>query len=174
MTTYERIIMLIKLGKTPIVKDEDWEYSACIYQKDWMVFISWCVNGIDNIYINNWSLRNKEEIEYYNREIVRIDTPEKHIFKAWDIIDLDIEALEKTSNWEEYKKNYGDGKWLEIKSICNERDWLYYRIKTKDKSTRWNIWAEFILPHQEEDDEIEKAIELLTKAGRLKDWKILE
>jgi len=156
MTTYEEIIMLIKLGKTPIVKDVDWWYCACIYQKDGIIFATDLNEDIRNVFDGSWDERDEEDIEEHKREIVRVDTPERHIFKEWDLIDLDIEALEKIEGWENIKVYFWDGKWLVIESVSNAMSWLYYSIKIKNWRNQF-LWAGYILPHK-----VEKEVQKMT------------
>lgn len=179
MTTYEKIILLLRCWKIPIIKDKDWDYASCIYWKDWYIFASDWQHDIYDVYNSNWYIWNKEEVEKYKREIVRIDTPERHIFKKWDIVDLDIEALKKTNDWEDYKEDFWDYKNLEIKNICNNISWLYYDIYIKDKSDNCSIWAEYVLPNTEDNTKKielsdEQLLEEARKRGLIKSWEVVK
>ena len=178
MTTYERIIALIKSWRTPIVRDKDLDYAACIYQKDGNVCIAGWVDDINDVYEYINTIRTKEEIEGVNREIVRIDSPERITYKEWDLVDLDIDALEKTYDWKFYKEGFWDWKWLIIKKMFNELQWVVYSIYTKNKTNYFAIWSEYLLPHNPQENKTtlsdEELLEELRKRNLLVNKEVVK
>ena len=173
-TTYEKIINIIRQWRIPVVKSKNWYYIACIFEKDWNIFTTDWYSDIKDIYIGNWYSRNKEEVEERKREIVAIHDRQRNEYRSWDLVDLDIEALEKTNDWGGFKDKYWDGKWLEICAVHNEKSWLYYRIHTKDKSN-WNAFGyEYLLPHDTTITWKDKWLEEWIKNGYLEDGKIVK
>lgn len=163
---YEQIKQLLQSGRIVIFTESNWKERLVILFYEWKFLIKNC-----------WRY-TKEETERYSkqesRKITKIITPERHIYKAGDIVDLDIEALEKCDDWKEHKDSCWDWKWLEIKQAINDIAWLYYRIYTKDKSGYISIWHEYILPHTPSDQSKEERLAEWVKQGWAVDGKIIK
>ena len=149
--TFNKIITLIRAWKIPVIKDLDWKYRACIFEKDWKVFVTTFDENIEWIYNQNWICWREDEIRKNEWKIIRIDERNKNEYKDWDLVDLDIEALEKTIDWNILKHKYESGtKWLKIDYTKNELDAVIKVYNLENDNYLW-IAKEYILPHIKEE-----------------------
>ncbi len=178
MTNYEKIYKLLRAGKIVEAKLQGSNYILfSSIMSDWDLRYSDCCSLIETCYNYLWS-----EYDYkYNINslpIISIKPYDKapYIYKAWDIVSISehIKDSPDYDNWNEACKSII---WWPFEIKKRTMNWDY-EVYTKNKMLTSYISWEYLSPRIESiwpsDEEIAKAIELLEKAWKIKDGRILD